>query len=56
MPKKGDKRKKPVKGSAAKAKTAKAVARAVAGAETSSTSVLVDNKSAIIRSLLSKSI
>ena len=51
MSTKRDKKKGPTKGRVSKTKKARKRSRAAAAGETSSTSVLVDNKSLIIRSL-----
>ncbi len=55
MSTKRDKKKKITKGHVGKTKKTRRQARSAAAVETSSTSVLVDNKSLIIRSLLGKS-
>ncbi len=55
MATKRDKKKRTTKGRVSKTKTAKKQARSAVAVDTSSTSVLVDNKSLIIRALLGKS-
>ncbi len=55
MSTKHDKKKGTTKGRVSKTKKARKQSRAAAAVDTASTSVLVDNKSLIIRSLLGKS-
>ena len=55
MSTKRDKKKGPMKGRVSKTKKARKQSRTAVAVDTASTSVLVDNKSLIIRSLLGKS-